>query len=504
LLVIILRYLRSPLARTSVIATIAAASLLHSQLSASVSPEYAFYWLFPRAFELLTGCGLAVALDNRKALPPVPFLAELGALLVIASAMLLNAGLPLPGFAAMPACCGTAFCIYAGLASRSPAVQFLGAPPVVLAGKISYSLYLYHWPLLALAHYWIGAAPDTLQSLTLLSAAVVAAFASWLLVENRLTHAFDAASNPWRLLRFAAATSITLGLFCGLIVKGAGWPWRFDDAAAAVYANASEKNPNRSGCDGYQNVLVHNETCSFGLSSGTGGPPLDFAIFGDSNADQFVPMLTLLAEKAHLRGRQITQSSCAILIGAKVMRPDYIERECLLYQEQVLKFIDANPHLKFAILSSSWSGYQKDTQFNSLGEKLGMGRAGGPATFDILIERTIGAFRSRGIPVIIFGQIPYPSHFAIPCYVGAARAKAFDTQCVDTRVAREKELQISQQKFRSLAVPGSGIDFVDMVDLICSKNVCSTFKDGVFLYHDRGHLNGVGSRYLANYVKLPH
>lgn len=112
-------------------------------------PVAAFYWLMPRAWELLLGALLAM-----KAVPLIQsrtireILALLGIGMVVTSVWLPLGGLAFPGYIALLPCIGTALVIYAGETGPSFVARFLSLKPVVFIGVISYSLYLWHWPVI--------------------------------------------------------------------------------------------------------------------------------------------------------------------------------------------------------------------------------------------------------------------------------------------------------------------------------------------------------------------
>ncbi len=478
---------------------LAALSLMHSEISVARDPSFAFYMPLPRAFELLLGCALAIRWpvgQTPRWLGPID---ALGLLLIIGSAFLIDAHTAFPGLAVVPTVVGSALCIAGGLAAATPVSRLLSLGPVVLIGKMSYSLYLYHWPYLALATYWLGRAPNAGEAAILVGLALVSAALSWLLVEQRLTRwlgLYEIA--PWALLRRLIATATVLCLAGGALVLGKGFPQRLDAPAYNVYRAASTGNPMRAACDGYDLAFSHHKICTFGKPLAEGAS-YDIAVFGDSNADHFVPMIATLASEAGLSGRQVTQSTCAPLIGAARVRSIYKEEPCTLYQETILKFLDRNPGLRIAVLSSAWSGYPEIVT-NRISKPEGPPER---RTFDAFTRSTVEIFRKRGIKVLIIGQIPHFETFSLRCFADAARSGTETTACTIPHDTVAQALSTSQTTFAAIAKTDPGVTFLDMIDLLCPGPLCSAFKDGVLLYRDRGHLNAVGSAALARYARLP-
>jgi hypothetical protein len=219
-------------------------------------------------------------------------------------------------------------------------------------------------------------------------------------------------------------------------------------------------------------------------------------VFGDSNADHFVPMIAKLSEQAGLSGRQVTQSSCGPLIGASGRRAGPLEERCARYHEAILKFLDRNPKLKIAVLSSVWSSYLAPTANRVLAD-------GKKPSFANFALRTIDLFRKRGIKVLVIGQIPHFETFSLRCLADAHRRDTEDRDCALPRTGLSSELVSAQAILEAIDRDDAGVTFLSMLDLLCPTATCSAFKDDVLLYRDRGHLNALGAEYLARYASLP-
>ena len=128
------------------------ASFVLSVVWVPTHPSSAFYLVPARAWELLMGSALALGL--------VPALRQqshretcsaLGTLFIAMSVVLYDANTPFPGSNAVLPCLGAALVIHAGHSGTTAVGRLLGTKPVVFVGLISYSLYLWHWPLLVFA-----------------------------------------------------------------------------------------------------------------------------------------------------------------------------------------------------------------------------------------------------------------------------------------------------------------------------------------------------------------
>jgi peptidoglycan/LPS O-acetylase OafA/YrhL len=277
----------------AVMLAVTAASFLCAVLS---PPAAAFYLPWNRFWEL--GFGALLALSSHDA---GRFATPLGILGIglIAVALALPEGHS-PWIALLPT-------IGATLLIASPAGWFnravLSSAPAVGIGRISYQLYLWHWPLLVFARHWSGDALPPWAGFALVALAFPLAAATYL-IEQRIKHA------PLRLPALAGSMAVAvlgIGAFGALVMLAAGFPGRFSAAYAAILdtKGAAPAWRNRT-CflDLKQPASDLAESC---IDPGDG--PL-VLLWGDSHAAQLYPGLRALADQRRFRLAQITQSQC--------------------------------------------------------------------------------------------------------------------------------------------------------------------------------------------------
>lgn len=167
-----------------VVATVAALSFIGAVVYTATSPAQAYFVTFTRAWQFAVGAAIALL--------PVGLLGRLNALAAVSLAVTGFAGIaaaafffgpqtPYPGTAALLPVLATAAVIIAGTGRRAPlwAVSTLtDARPVQWLGDVSYSLYLWHWPLIVLMPFVIGAPLSTWSRLLILALALVLAWGS--------------------------------------------------------------------------------------------------------------------------------------------------------------------------------------------------------------------------------------------------------------------------------------------------------------------------------------
>ena len=240
-------------------------SLAASIYAVAAFPGAAFYFLPSRAWELLIGSVLALIparwiSGNRLARETITYA---GFACIVAACVFYTEATPFPGLAALVPCSGTAAIIWAnsrgdGGMSLTSAGAILASRPFVFLGLISYSLYLWHWPLLTFGSYWSLWPLSLTSRLGLLALTFLLAILSWRFVETpiRSLVVFPARRS---LFSFAALTFFVVFAFSGFVVFARGYPSRLPDQAL-LYAQAERdqaRRYNRKTKDIRNNTLPH-------------------------------------------------------------------------------------------------------------------------------------------------------------------------------------------------------------------------------------------------------
>ena len=489
-----------------------ALSLAIAVRMAIVNPEWAFFMLPSRAWELLLGCTLALVLAART--PEWSrTLAELAALVGVAaifsSFLLLDASSTMPGLDAVPVCLGVAIVIASSLQHRTKVERaFSGRLPVFI-GRISYSLYLFHWPLLALATHQLDRTLTTAEALAIVAASLGLAVVSWKYVEQPFrAHSGRAWGSNRQFIVAGASAAAALVLVGNAIHKQGGWPWRYDGHIGELLSEMSSRNPRRERCDEHDRIFVDDAFCNVGrpkLASNS----YDAALIGDSTADQWAPLLEIAARQNGWAARQVTHGGCAFFPGVDLPVKDIKTQQCTQYQQQSLRFIEANPGLKLVIVSARWQDWQPrlDRDLNAPAAARGSAAAAISAYhglgFEDAVLRMVKVFRERGIKVHILGPVP-ALDFQTRCIIKSARVNSnFDACGISAERARAS-LQSIEEALRRVAAGDAGVSYSLPREFICSSGVCRPVIDGVLVYRkDAFHLNDNGARLLAKFIQLP-
>ena len=237
LLIVATRFGRPRLGAGLVMGALVAASFALELWLTGVAAPWAFYSLPSRAWQLGLGGLVALTLDRTvrgRAAAALAAAGWTGLATVLAGAVLIDAGTPYPGVAALLPAIGTAAVIAAGGTLRWSAGRLLALPPLRFLGRISFSLYLVHWPILVLplAGLSVGEELPLEARVSLALMTVPVAWVCWRLVEEPIHRATRFRAQPWRSLGLAgAAVAATLA---AVILVGVQTSRSLDTALTAV------------------------------------------------------------------------------------------------------------------------------------------------------------------------------------------------------------------------------------------------------------------------------
>jgi peptidoglycan/LPS O-acetylase OafA/YrhL len=334
-------------------------------------PVWSYFGIHTRAWELAVGALIAVAAGSIRAYAPkwaAALASWAGLALITASVFLLDERTVFPGTAALLPVAGTALVIAAGCAQhRFGATVLLGVRPAQFIGKISYGLYLWHWPLIMIGPaVWGLEAVRVRHYLVLMGVAFLLTIATFYLIENPIRTRRPLVQVPSRALAMGGGL-IATALAASLFMAAQPMPTQENDEAAEITGNdatvwemlgessdvdtvpanltpaleeAVDDEPTLydDGCvTERDSTELHEDDCWYGDPDG--GKTV--VLFGDSHAAQWFPVLNQLAEAAGWKLKTLTKANCSVAdvteIDAKLGR-EYTE--CEDWKEQAFDLID--------------------------------------------------------------------------------------------------------------------------------------------------------------------
>lgn len=450
-----------------IVLAVAFLSLAYSIAIVDVNARTAFFSTPGRVWELMMGALLALGL-----VPPGErattrnWVAAIGAVLVVASLVLLTNETPFPGVYAVPACLGTALLIWANTSGPTIVGNVLSIRPMVFVGLVSYSLYLLHWPMLTFARYWFKGEFTLAHALVVLAAAFGASVLCWRYVETPFR---KGGRRVGRRTLFVC----TIGLMVALAALGlSAATWYAGQLTATDKAAEAEREHAKAEPCMIKDTATLKDwpaaTCSL---SGSGRA---IAVWGDSFAAHYFDAFRLLA---HQTGRPLVllaESSCPPIAGLSVPN----RAGCEPFNRAVFaKLRDEKAPL--VVLSADWMIYEKKkTMAEVMEDKFA------------LLSRTIDGLRATGSRVLVIGpspMFPAPVPQLAMAEHGAGTTKASYSRKFD-------------EYFRGLERAGK-IDYFATYAVFCDSAVFCRYKDGTdLLFWDEGHLTVRGSTLVLDRV----
>ncbi|GAB3993062.1 SGNH hydrolase domain-containing protein [Glycomyces albus] len=316
------------------------ASFLLSVTQSAADPVWSYFGIHTRAWELATGALVAVSAVKLRGLPgPLAAVASwAGLTMIIASGLLLTETTVFPGYAAALPVAGTALVIAAGCAShRGGATLLLGLAPAQFIGKISYGLYLWHWPIIMIGPAALGFEPRLRHMIALMVLAVLLSVAMFYLIENPIRTRKSLVQVPSRALALGGGL-IASALAVSFVAVTQPLPTAEGEVAAEVdgvettlwqlvdssidtqevpanlepgLADANADFPHNlydRGCLVQQEQTELADDCVFGDTEADE----TMVLLGDSHAAQWFPPVNQLAQAAGYKLVVMTKASCSL------------------------------------------------------------------------------------------------------------------------------------------------------------------------------------------------
>ena len=442
----------------------------------SYSNVPANYYLLPtRAWELSIGALLTMH-PTRQELPwwLRESMSWAGFLAILYAVFLYDSKTRFPGVAAIFPCVGAALIIWANSSVMTSVGKILSLPPMVFIGLISYSLYLWHWPILVFARYLTPYPMSVFQHLLLLFVSVILAVLSWRFVETPFRNRSIFKSQV-QILSFGGITTAVL-LLAGLSINiFQGLPFRVPSQALA-YATGSADKGFRTEVE-LQDAL-NGEFVEMG--SGDKHLPVKLFVWGDSHAMMILSLLDTLCKEHAVRGVAATHSATLPLLDWEDHDKWSLKEDSVPYNQAVIKYIKNN-QVGDVVLAACWGNCDVDP--------IGSHRC--------LIE-TINALRDSGARVWVMRDVPRPG-WDVPRAL--TLAVMFHAQGPEGLVFPltdyHKDLLVQDQLFQGISSPSSDTTILDPTKLFLNpKNQIIVLENNKCLYFDSSHLSVVGAMKL--------
>ncbi|MFC6173782.1 acyltransferase family protein [Subtercola frigoramans] len=507
-----------------VLVVVTAASFFYSVYAVDVTPSAAYFVTTARAWEFGAGGLLALLSHGSLGFRPLrgALVSWLGLAIIAITVFFYSAATPFPGIGAIPPVVGTLLMIWAGSPTgRWSPGALLGLRPAQWVGGVSYSLYLWHWPLIVLVPFVTAQPLDGQARVLILVSAVVLAYITKRFVEE-----------PFRvrttLTRRTAGRALFVTLGCTVIVAlgatlGYCQPFIASYQISAAAAAAIRDNPR---CAGAPAALPENQcsqpyavttlttpayaetdigrgvqsvdeckqtfdatavmTCDIGdLATATS----TVALVGDSHAGQYLTALDEYGRANHVHFITYLKSWCAGTGAPDVASFGYDVPErmqsCTDWGRSVLASVSQNTAIDAVLFTDYTRSYVEAPP--SLG-----GRPITAGDFETAWQPLLDA----GKRVIVIRDLPNADKEDIPACVATHLAQ-YDP-CSQPRASAT--LDLGQDPLSMAAAQMPSVSFIDLTDDLCDATTCHVVIGGFIVYFGSNHLTQTFSRTLESIV----
>jgi len=448
------------------IAAASAASFAYSLFLTYAQPNLAYFTTFGRVWEF--GLGALIALAGHRVR-----LTELGKVLlslggfaaILGSSLFLSEDLPFPGWAALIPALGTAAVILAGLKSLPSWLdRIYGLRPVSLTGEISYSLYLWHWPLIILLPWVTGYRPRAAELLAVLVATYVLAYLSKRLVEDRFRSLHALTSRKPRLTFASAAAASAMILAFSLVgsaVTASQMANSSNQAQTLDQAKNDTADPDHKCMTDAEAVDV--KICKYGLL----GAQYRVLLVGDSHAAMHLGAWKILAENGGFELNLIYKASCSFNLEDRSDSPR--GKTCKQWNEALQERLATEPPYDL-VLASHYTAVRA-TQIEGQS-----------------VAKTVAGFKAAWAPLQARGSTVVAIRDGVN--MDKQMRHCWETAVYDASKCSmaESDAFITDLAKKAASSPPGAVT-LDFTDLYCQNGKCPAKIGEIYVYRDNSHIS---------------
>jgi len=469
-------------------------------------PDAAFYLIVGRFWELLLGSllalGCAIDLSQRGLREQASCL---GLALILAGVFLLDRATPFPGIAALLPCIGTVLIINAGIFGETVVSRLLSMRVMTWVGMLSYSLYLWHWPLIVYTKQYLARPLSSYESLILFVTMIIISFLSWKYIEAPFRD--KSIFSKRRQIFVGAASVIFISVSFGIAANIThGFPGRVPEKASLI-SNAIDDYIEFLPFSCFLSSIesFNGKLCVIGQDK---VEKMEFILWGDSHARSLIPGIAGAAEENGFSGFFAGHEGCPPLLDVikSTARKRVDSNSCSVFNDNVIDIIRSKDEVKNVILFARWvigvEGvrlataphhtpyvFLYDDQTDLIAEKNNL------LAFKRGIARTIEALINAGKTVTIVGPLPeIPANtspaIALSAMLGIERDFRPREDLVLARISQTLSV-LEEMRVRY------GVNILLPHQVLCKEAVCQVEANDIPLFHDDDHLSIHGAIYVS-------
>lgn len=473
-----------------IILSLTVLSVFYAEQQILKNAEKAYYRMSVRACEMFLGA--LICFLPKLSIPHV--FVRVGvwfSLLVITiCAITFNEQTTFPGVNALIPCVATAIILYFSRIQENHNL-FLAHPIATWIGRISYPVYLWHWPIIVFLNIYLVTFTPIIQCLVILMS-IVLAYLTYQYIELP-ARKWLALPNKKVILIGFLLPSIIFSMFAGIVYYTNGLPSRFDEKVARqVVALDSAAHILRKSCHDApkdRTQLPDPSICAFGDVNKS---KIDILLLGDSHANSMVGALDVWAKDAHLRGYDPTQSTTLYLPDMKLFEKkgeklveytEFKERN-----DSLTKHLEKNKYA-ITVVTGYFSIY--------LGQRFKLVDAKNSTELELLeqgMTRALTRIFKMSDRVVLILDVPNIKEFQANCLV-RVYSLGLNKECLiplkrinDRDHDYLKIITKLRQKFPKLEV-------INPNKILCDEMTCKSALNDIPLYRDKDkdHLSYLGA-----------
>lgn len=412
-----------------------------------------------------------------------------------------------PGLNTLPSTISAATFLYFAPSSHPHTRILLHAKHIGIIGLISYSMYLWHWPLLVFGKK-SGVLSNTTDFFVYFLLLYIVSYYSWKNIEQKFRYSSikSISLSSFALKRLLPVTIVYAAALSLLFETGFQkfiWQKSWGENAQAYYQSYNDRQMlvERYCHERPKHTVhkIHSNQCKIGSPEET----ISMIAIGDSHAEHFARFFNEYALRKNKTAQLITRSACLPLLGTQVTsyeNQSLVDDKCMQknkywYDSAVTDGVDT------VFLAAYWSSYITPDNSDFPSPPAIIQAENRLSAFQNGLINTVQHLMNKGIQkVVLVAQVPEFSYAIEECVFDSIMSFRDESQCVESRarvLAKHKDyLDI----FSEVKAIYPSLEILSFTDMFCNKLHCSPFIDGTFVYYNDDHLNYPAGKLLSDKV----
>ena len=441
------------------------------------SPIYGSFYLFPtRIFEFLIGAFFFIYSNRIKQIKKFQFLDYLAAFLIILAASYFDKNTPNPSLFNFFICISAGYLLITDENNKSYVERILYLKPLYSFGLLTYGFYVWHYTVIFFFKLYFGYDLLFFDQCLLLILSLILTYLSFYLIEKPMNNKKISMLNK---SYFYLISIIFVFLTIFLSVKTSGFSNRIDNKTLAKVKSFDDYEKINSECRG----KIFNNICEHGDLNN-----LNTILWGDSHANQLVPVLKKVADQKNFGFYEYSSMGCPPI--RNIERLNKASQDCAKKTDFIYQKIAEDPKIKNVIIHAYWSYYfNKDHTYTRNDSSINTEMEAGLLE---IAKNNKKIFLILGIPEMNIDPRKY--------YVRSNLLDKNNLKNDDrTRLSLNSHKTKNYQFLKAIEnIKNENIHIFDPASVLCNKLDCYSIQDNKILYRDNSHISKKNSYVLYN------